>query len=225
MGEAGWKAGKQGDGRALDRSGFTGLPIEFLGTGGSIPFMATARKVSEESRLRSFDEFLVWEEGQEERHEFINGQVVAMAGASDAHELVALNVAFALLNHLRGKGCRVYKGDMKLRFRAGAVDLSYYPDVMVTCDPSDDHSHYKERPRLLVEVMTNFKQDHFEKLFIYQQIESLQEYLIVGQNPERPQAWLYQRNQNWVMPEPIVSGEIELPSLDLRFPLAGLFAN
>lgn len=85
--------------------------------------MATARKRSGESRRRSFEEFLVWEEGQEERHEFINGWAVVMAGASDNHELVAGNLFAALHNHLRGKGCRVYKGDMKLRFRAGAVDL------------------------------------------------------------------------------------------------------
>jgi Uma2 family endonuclease len=187
--------------------------------------MATARKIPEESRIRSFEEYLVWEEGQEERHEFVNGQVVAMAGASDSHELVAGNLFATILNHLRGKGCRVYKGDMKLRFRAGEVDLSYYPDVMVTCDPTDDHSHYKERPRFLAEVMTNFKEDHFGKLFIYQQIESLQEYLIVGQDPEQPKAWLYRRAEHWAMPEPVTTGRIELASLELRLPLGALFAT
>jgi hypothetical protein len=75
----------------------------------------------------SFEEYLLWEDAQGERHEYANGQVVAMAGASDPHEFVALNLAALLLGHLRGKGYRVYKGDMKLRYRAGETDLSYYP--------------------------------------------------------------------------------------------------
>jgi Uma2 family endonuclease len=173
----------------------------------------------------SFEAFLEWEEQQDERHEYVNGQVIAMTGASENHETVAGNLFAALHAHLRGKGCKTFKGDMKLRFQAGSVDLSYYPDVMVVCDPADSHTHYKERPKLLAEVMTRFKQDHFEKLFIYQQIESLEEYLIVSQDPAEPRAWVYRRADGWAMPEPIVAGEIELASLDLRIPLADLYLS
>lgn len=171
----------------------------------------------------SFESFLEWEELQEERHEYVNGQVTAMAGASENHETVAGNLFASLLGHLRGKGYKVFKGDMKLRFQAGSVDLSYYPDVMVVCDPADRHSHYKERPKLLAEVMTRFKQDHFEKLFIYQQIEILEEYLIVSQDPADQRAWVYRRADGWVMPEPITGGGVELASIDLRIPLADLY--
>jgi Uma2 family endonuclease len=163
----------------------------------------------------SFEEYLLWEDAQEERHEYVNGQVVAMAGASDPHELVALNLAAALLGHIRGKGCRVYKGDMKLRYRAGEVDLSYYPDVMVVCDPADAHGAYKERPKLLAEVMTRFKTDHFEKLFVYKQIESLEEYLVLSQDADQPAAWIYRRADEWKMPEAIRSGAVELSSIGL----------
>ena len=173
----------------------------------------------------TFEEYLVWEEEQEERHEYVNGQVQAMAGASDSHELVAGNLAVAIHGHLRGKGCRVYKGGMKLRYRAGSIDLSYYPDVMVTCDPADSHPTYKERPKFLAEVMTRFKQDHFEKRFIYQQIGSLEEYLVVGQDAAEPAAWVYRRENGWTMPEPIVSGEIELASLGLRLSLEELYRS
>ncbi len=173
----------------------------------------------------TFEEYLVWEEEQEERHEYVNGQVQAMAGASDSHELVSGNLFATIHGHLRGKGCRVYKGDMKLRYRAGSVDLSYYPDVMVTCDPADSHPNFKERPKFLAEAMTRFKQDHFEKLFIYRQIESLEEYLIVGQNSAEPVAWLYRRETGWAMPEPVASGGIELASLDLRLSLEDLYRS
>ncbi len=172
----------------------------------------------------TFEEYLVSEHEAEERHEFVNGEVIAMAGASDAHELVAMNVAAAIHGHIRGKGCRVFKGDMKLRFQAGeSIDLAYYPDVMVTCDPADDHAHYKLRPKLVVEVMTRFKQDHFEKLFIYQQIESLEEYLVIGQDPEEPQAWVYRRDLEWKMPKAITEGDIHLPSIDLTLPLGEMY--
>lgn len=173
----------------------------------------------------SFEEYLLWEDAQDERHEYANGQVVAMAGASDPHELVALNLAAALLGHLRGKGCRVYKGDMKLRYRAGETDLSYYPDAMVVCDPTDAHPAYKERPKLLAEVMTRFQTDHFEKLFIYQQIESLEEYLVLSQDAAQPAAWLYRRTDGWKMPEAIRSGAVHLSSIDLGLTLEELYQS
>lgn len=171
----------------------------------------------------SFEEYLLGEQQAETRHEFINGEVVAMAGASDNHEMVAGELFFRILGHLRGKGCRTYKGDMKLRFQAGHLDLGYYPDVMVTCDPEDKHSYHKTCPKLLVEVMSSFKQDHLEKLFIYMQIESLEEYLIVDQDPEKPRAWLYKRSENWEMPEAVTSGEIHLASIGLTLTLADLY--
>lgn len=171
-----------------------------------------------------FEEYLAAEMMAEDRHEFVNGEVMAMAGASDDHELVAGNLFAAIHGHLRGTGCRVYKGDMKLRFRAGeSIDLTYYPDVMVSCDSADDHSLYKERPRLLIEVMSDFKQDHFEKLFIYQQIESLEEYLIISQDPTEPRAWIYRRGEQWAMPKPIREGEIGLVSIGLTLRLEDLY--
>ncbi len=173
----------------------------------------------------SFEDYVAGEELAEHRHEYINGQVVKMAGASDDHELVAMNLSTSIHSHLRGKGCRVYKGDMKLRFQASQVDLGYYPDVMVVCDPEDNHAKYKERPKLIVEVMSRFKTDHFEKLFIYQQIAILEEYLIVDQNPNEQRAWLYQRDQHWAMPEPLTEGEIHLESIDLTLELGSLYLS
>lgn len=183
------------------------------------------RFLSTQPEPMSFEEYLLWEEMQEERHEYVNGQVVAMAGASDPHELVAGNLFAYIHGHIRGKGCRVYKGDMKLRYRVGEVDLSYYPDVMVVCDPADAHSAYKERPKLLAEVMTRFKTDHFEKLFVYQQIESLEEYLVLSQDAEQPAAWVYRRADGWKMPEAIRSGDVALASLGLSLTLGELYRS
>lgn len=171
----------------------------------------------------SFEEYVLGEEMADERHEYINGQVVEMTGASDNHELVAMNIAGTIHAYLRGRGCRVYKGDMKLRFKAGSVDLGYYPDVMVVCDPEDSNSHYKKSPKLLVEVMSRFNPDHFEKLFIYKRLPSLEEYLVLDQDPDEPRAWLSSRQTGWEMPEPVTDGELELASIGLKLSLADLY--
>ncbi|MFT5466613.1 MAG: Uma2 family endonuclease [Verrucomicrobiales bacterium] len=171
----------------------------------------------------SFEDYLVGEEEAEERHEYCNGDVEMMAGASDNHELVAGNIFAAIHGHFRGKGCRVYKGDMKLRFKTPLVDLGYYPDLMVVCDPKDDQTHYKERPKLIIEVMSRMQSDLAEKLFIYQQIESVEEYLVLDQSPEEPKAWLYGRGQEWKIKAPITGGSIDLASIDFSFDLADLY--
>jgi Putative restriction endonuclease len=78
----------------------------------------------------------------EVRNEYFDGAVIRMAGASDQRELVALNFAAILRSHLKGKPCRVFKEGMKLRMRAMASDLLYYPGIMVTCDPTDHQRYY-----------------------------------------------------------------------------------
>jgi Uma2 family endonuclease len=169
------------------------------------------------------EEYLRLEEAADEKHEYADGRIVAMAGASDNHELAAMNLSGALLQHLRGKGCRVYKSDMKLRLELHRADLFYYPDVMVVCDPADTHETYKTRPRVLAEVMTEFKKDHMEKLFAYQQIPSLEEYLVVDQVPAHPRAWIYRRASGWNQEQVAPDGAITLTSLDFSIPLASLY--
>ncbi|MEM7700231.1 MAG: Uma2 family endonuclease, partial [Verrucomicrobiota bacterium] len=83
------------------------------------------------------EEYLDDEKSAPERREYIGGEVFAMAGASEEHEKVALNVASAFLAHLRGSGCKVFKGDMKLRCKPSLAETFYYPDVFVTCSPKD----------------------------------------------------------------------------------------
>ena len=168
-------------------------------------------------------EYLEGEEEAEERHDYVDGQVYAMAGASEKHEIVALNLAATLLAHLRGKKCRVFKGDMKVHLQLNRTDLFYYPDAMVVCDPSDTKSHYKERPKIIVEVMSDYKSDHVEKLFAYQQIDSLEEYLVIHQEPTEMRAWLYRRDRNWQVADGAPEGLIHLESIGLTTPLSDLY--
>ncbi|MEM1295828.1 MAG: Uma2 family endonuclease [Verrucomicrobiota bacterium] len=176
-----------------------------------------------EKETISIADYLDGEPVSLERHEYANGQVFAMAGASEDHETVALNLSAALLMHSKGKGCRVFKGDMKLRLSLNETDLFYYPDIMVTCDPRDSDPIYKKHPKVLVEVMSDYNKDHVEKLFAYQQIETLEEYLIIDQDPAEQKAWLYRRESNWAKEEGAPDGLVTLSTLDFSVPLADLY--
>lgn len=171
------------------------------------------------------EDYLAGEEESEIRHEYVGGRVFAMAGASEPHEIVALNLASALLNHVRGRGCRVFKGDMKVRLFLNQQDLFCYPDIMVVCDPADREPSYKKRPKVLVEIMADYKQDHVEKLFAYQQIESLEEYLIVDQNPDQARAWLYRRETGWQQEDGAPDGKLQLGSLGFETALKELYVT
>lgn len=78
-------------------------------------------------------EYLELEEKSPIKHEYINGQVYAMAGTTDVHNTIALNLALLIRNHLRGSDCRAYFADLKVRVEKR--NCFYYPDIFVTCDP------------------------------------------------------------------------------------------
>ncbi len=109
-----------------------------------------------------------------------------MAGASKAHGTIALNIGVALRTHLRGKPCRTYIADMKVRVKRDSA--YYYPDVVVTCAArdlaADAPAHYLDAPSLIVEVLSDATEriDRSEKLRAYQQLDSLLEYVIVNQD-------------------------------------------
>jgi Uma2 family endonuclease len=97
-------------------------------------------------------EYLAREDRASVRHELVGGELYAMAGASERHNRITGNLFFHLRAATRGKICRVFASDMKLRQAQGA--LFYYPDVMLVCDPEDDHPLYKQSPCLIVEAST-----------------------------------------------------------------------
>lgn len=100
----------------------------------------------------SAQDYLAWEVEQTEKHEYIAGEVFAMAGASDVHVTISLNLAATLRSHLRGKPCRVYIADMKME--VARAESFFYPDVFVSCSASDAAlADRKREPLLLVEVL------------------------------------------------------------------------
>lgn len=98
--------------------------------------------------------YLTGEEDSPVKHEYRDGQIYGMAGASNAHVLIAVNFATALRTHLRGKGCLTLASDTKVHIQA--INTYYYPDVIVTCDERDRaFSNFVRYPCLIVEVLSD----------------------------------------------------------------------
>ena len=146
------------------------------------------------------DEYLNMEVESPVKHEYIDGQIYAMAGASDPHVTIALNLATLLRSHVRGSGCRVYISDMKVRIES--LNRFYYPDVLVTCDSRDlETATYKRFPTLIVEVLSDSTEafDRGDKFADYQALESLREYILI--NTKRQRVECFRRNDEglWVL--------------------------
>ncbi len=179
-----------------------------------------------EKPVLTAEEFIAWEVGQSERHEFVNGEVFAMAGAEDRHVTVALNIAFALREHLRGTPCRTFMSDMKLQ--VAAANSYFYPDVMVTCNSADAASPLsKAEPVLLVEVLSpsTAAYDRGEKFVHYRRIASLQEYVLVDIDTRRTDVFRKQADGMWVL-HPFEGAEpVSLASVKLDVTVEALFAE
>lgn len=171
--------------------------------------------------------YLAWEAEQSTKHEYHDGEVFAMAGASDAHVTVALNIAMALRNHLRGSPCSVFISDMKLRVEED--NAFFYPDVFVTCADSDrGQSHSKSAPVLVVEVLSpaTSAYDRGAKFAAYRKLPTLREYALI--DPERLSLDLFRRegdSKRWVLHPIEAGGHVEWASVGLQVPLEALYED
>ncbi len=146
------------------------------------------------------DEYLEMEEKSEIKHEYIDGYVYAMAGANDPHVTIAGNAFTMIRSHLRGSGCRVYFSDMKARI--DSLNRFYYPDVMVTCDPRDTQTqNHKSFPKLIIEVLSKSTEgfDRGDKFADYQQLESLEEYVLINTKRQRIESFRRTQDGLWIL--------------------------
>jgi Uma2 family endonuclease len=188
------------------------------------------------ARIPCYDEasYLDNERADSIRHEYVAGEVFAMAGASKRHGTLAGNAFIALRQHLRGQPCGAWMADMKVRVKADSVfsDFSafYYPDVVATFDPSDlspdAPKDFLEAPKLVVEVLSDSTEavDRREKLLSYRRLPSLQEYVLIDQN----KAWVevFRRTAAGWTQDIYQAGEVvQLTGVGLEIPMAELYAD
>lgn len=178
----------------------------------------------EEPLFMTWEEYLAFEEQSPYRHEYINGTVYAMSGASLAHNEIAQALVVAFRSHLRGGPCKPFFLEAKLEIRTGRDNIMYYPDAMVSCRPEDRTDQIVRNPKLVVEILSKSRQhiDRREKAMTYQRVEAIEEYVLIAQN--QPRAIVHRRAQEW---RPMVyagmDARIEFHSIGLEVSLAQIY--
>ena len=185
--------------------------------------MSQAQTLPDEPRVSEAD-YLARETGSPVRHEFVDGIVYAMAGGTNAANLITLAIAAALKPQLRS-GCRLFALDAKLRIATADSLTYYYPDVMVTCRPVDLTAHFQEHPSVVVEVLSPSTEriDKTEKMRAYTNLTSVQEYLLIAQ--DTPRVELLRRTEGWRPELFFREHTVELPSIGTRLAVEAIYAG
>jgi Uma2 family endonuclease len=175
----------------------------------------------------SFREYLELEETSPVKHEFMDGHVWAMAGGTPEHAAIAVNVASILRGQLRGRPCRVFSSD--LRVRVLATGLGTYPDVTVVCDaletdPDDPKANTVTNPRVVIEVLSPSTEDYDrgEKLANYKRVPSLREIVLVAHDTRRIEVWR-RSGDTWTLEVTNEAGAARIVTLDCTLELSDVY--
>lgn len=172
-------------------------------------------------------EYLALEDASDDRHEYAAGQIVALAGGSEAHVTICSNINALLHPQLRRRPCRLFTSDMKIRAEQPPKYL--YPDVAVVCGPAtyeDDGRRTLLNPTVIFEVLSDSteRRDRGVKFQWYRSIESLQEYILVAQSAMRIDLFRRQSGDIWLfasLDQP--EQRLELSSIACELTLADIY--
>lgn len=169
-------------------------------------------------------EYLEGERSSEVRHEFVDGRIYAMSGASLRHNEICLDTAFLLKNHLKGGPCRVFIEAVKVELADDLTEAYYYPDVFVTCEPADDDSHVVRSPKLIIEVLSpsTSRNDRGDKLANYKRMPSVEEIVYIEQ--DWPEIFIVRRSDRWKRHHyTLLDSLVHLESIDLTIPVSAFY--
>ena len=171
----------------------------------------------------SKEEWLELEKQTNQRYEYLDGFVYAMAGESKQHNEIVLNIADALRAIAKTRGCAFQV--QTVRTWVAQLNRYYYPDVVVSC-AEEPHSHEIHQPCFIAEVLSSstLERDRREKLDAYFKIPTLKTYLLVSQEERRVE--IYQKTPwNLWWSELVNEGTLEIPCLEARLSLAQVYAG
>jgi Uma2 family endonuclease len=159
------------------------------------------------------EEYLAWERASPEKHEFFQGEVFAMAGATKEHNLIVGNIVGELRNALRSGLCQVYPSD--LRVKIPATGLYTYPDASVVCSKpklEDDSFDTLLNPEVIFEVLSDSSEnyDRGKKFEQYRTVASLREYILVAQDRVLVEQYTRMPDGAWVLREHRQGGRLDL---------------
>ncbi len=170
--------------------------------------------------------YLEFERESETRHEYLNGEIFDMVGASRNHNLIVANVIASLHPQLRGRNCEIYPTDM--RVKVSKSGLYTYPDISVVCgdsDLEDQHGDTLLNPTLLIEVLSpsTAHYDRGKKFQHYRRIASLQAYVLIEQDAYRVEHYV-RANDHWILTDTIgLDAMLDLPSIQCRMALTDIY--
>jgi Uma2 family endonuclease len=169
----------------------------------------------------SVEDYLAGELLSDTKHEYDDGEVVAMSGASKNHERIKGNITAALHVHLRGKPCESFSSDLKVK----VGQYLFYPDTMVVCEDTSTHEYYAETPVLIVEVLSKStrRRDETLKRRLYQTIPTLLEYVLIEQDIVDVE--VCRRSEGWVSNHYFLGDDVPFQSVDLNLSVAEIYAR
>jgi Uma2 family endonuclease len=147
----------------------------------------------------TYADYLALEASSNVKHEFLDGQIYAMAGGTPEHAALAAAVIGLLFPLLRGSGCRAYDADLRVRTPSG---LATYPDVTVVCGPAERHRQDEQsvtNPKVIVEVLSPSTEeyDRGDKFDHYKSVRSLQQYVLVSHRERSIEVWTREHDGSW----------------------------
>jgi Uma2 family endonuclease len=185
--------------------------------------MSTAKSLN----LVSVEDYLAAELVSPVKHEYLGGVVYAMAGARNVHNLIASNTLVALGARLRGRHCRPFNSDTKIRVRLPAHVRFYYPDVSVICRPNPQTDSFQDEPAALFEVLSRPTRriDEGEKKDAYLTVPSLSVYVLIEQ--ETPAVVVFRRTEHGFVREVHhgLEAVLPLPEIEIELPLAEIYED
>jgi Uma2 family endonuclease len=173
------------------------------------------------------EDYLAIERSAEVKSEYFDGEIFAMAGASELHNLIVINTIRELSIQLKKRPCKVYANDM--RVKVSLTGLFAYPDVVVVCGKThfdDSHLDTLLNPTLIVEVLSDSTEayDRGRKFEHYRKLESLAEYVLIAQHRPHVESYRRQPEQRWVLTESDgLDGSLRLDAIDCELALAEIY--
>ncbi|ETW93075.1 Uma2 family endonuclease [Candidatus Entotheonella palauensis] len=173
-------------------------------------------------------DYLAFERAQTDvRHKYLNGEILAMSGASLAHNIIVSNLVISLGMQMRGRSCNVFASDMRVKIPA--TGLYTYPDITALCgepELEDDVADTLLNPQVIVEVLPPSTEayDRGAKFAHYQSIESLQAYVLVAQDQPRLEIFLRREHGDWLYS--VVNGPettVRLETIDCELTLSDVY--
>lgn len=172
-------------------------------------------------RLICEQDYLASERTSAIKREYINGHIYAMAGSSKNHDRISGNVFAKFHAHLEKTPCAPFSSDIKVK----AGSDFFYPDVTVVCDDKTDDDYYTDSPIIVVEVLSKStrKADQTFKRLAYQNLPSLQEYVLIEQ--DFVDVEVCRKERHWQPEHYYLGDEVYFAAIDLRVPVEAIYAR